>query len=78
MRLAINTFVVDFKSYIDKLLEVRMEENCKKYGAIVAMRKQNPKRIFGMISLNPHLKEKEFKEEVTRWVQKLRFVGIKY
>ena len=47
------------------------------HNRIAAMNKQNPKRIFGMISLNPHLKEKEFEEEVTRCVQKLGFLGIK-
>lgn len=47
------------------------------HNRIAEMCKQNPKRIFGMISLNPHLKEKEFEEEVTRCVEKLDFVGIK-
>lgn len=47
------------------------------HNRIAEMGKKNPQRIFGMISLNPHLKEKEFEEEVTRCVQKLGFVGIK-
>jgi len=47
------------------------------HNRIAGMSKQNPKRVFGMISLNPHLKEKEFEEEVTRCVQELGFVGIK-
>ena len=37
------------------------------HNRIAEMSKQNPKRIFGMISLNPHLKEREFEEEVVRY-----------
>jgi len=47
------------------------------HNRIAEMSRQNPKRIFGMISINPHLKEKEFEEEASRCVQKLGFVGIK-
>ncbi len=47
------------------------------HNRISEMSRQNPNRIFGMISINPHLKEKEFEEEATRCVQKLGFVGIK-
>ncbi|MQY58481.1 MAG: amidohydrolase family protein [Clostridia bacterium] len=47
------------------------------HNRIAEMSRQNPNRIFGMISINPHLKEKEFEEEATRCVQKLGFVGIK-
>lgn len=47
------------------------------HNQIAEMSRQNPKRILGMISINPHLKEKEFEEEATRCVQELGFVGIK-
>ncbi|MBA7704978.1 hypothetical protein ES703_113801 [subsurface metagenome] len=47
------------------------------HNRVAEMSRQNPNRILGMISINPHLKEKEFEEEATRCVQKLGFVGIK-
>lgn len=49
----------------------------KLHDRIAKMSKENPKRIFGMISLNPHLEEEEFEKEVTRCVKDLGFVGIK-
>ena len=47
------------------------------HNRIAEMSRQDPNRILGMISINPHLKEKEFEEEASRCVQKLGFVGIK-
>lgn len=49
----------------------------KIHDRIYEMSKKYHKRIFGMVSLNPHLKVEEFEEEVTRCVKELEFVGIK-
>lgn len=47
------------------------------HNRIAKMAEENPKKIFGMISLNPHLPEKQFRQEVTRCVEELEFVAIK-
>ena len=37
----------------------------------------NPGRIFGMASINPHLRPEEYEREAERCVKELHFVGIK-
>jgi predicted TIM-barrel fold metal-dependent hydrolase len=44
---------------------------------IYRMALDNPGRIYGMASVNPHIKVSHFKAEVKRCVEELHFVGIK-
>lgn len=54
---------------------IDVARNC--HDRIARMAEDNPGRIFGMVSLNPHLKEEEFEKEIDRCIKELEFVGIK-
>lgn len=47
------------------------------HDAIAALAKKYPKRIYGVISLNPHIDEDKYQQEVERCVKNLKFVGLK-
>lgn len=47
------------------------------HDAIAALGRENPGRIIGLASVNPHLPEREYVEEVRRCVTDLGFVGVK-
>lgn len=44
---------------------------------IYNLTRKNPKRIFGMASVNPHIKKEFYKSELKRCVNELGFVGVK-
>ena len=44
---------------------------------IFNLAKKYPKKIFGLVSINPHIPKKELKYEVERCIKELGFVGIK-
>lgn len=47
------------------------------HDAIAALARKHPKRIYGVISLNPHIDEEKYFREVDRCVKDLGFVGLK-
>ncbi|MEW6275185.1 MAG: amidohydrolase family protein [Bacillota bacterium] len=47
------------------------------HDAIAALAKKYPRRIYGVVSLNPHIDEESYFREVERCVKKLKFVGLK-
>ncbi len=49
----------------------------KSHDRIYKMTKDNTNKIFGMASVNPHIKVSEYKAEVKRCVEELGFVGLK-
>lgn len=44
---------------------------------IFILSKKNPKKIFGVASINPNFNEKEVRYEIERCVKELNFVGVK-
>jgi predicted TIM-barrel fold metal-dependent hydrolase len=55
--------------YLDEI-----EEN---HNRIARLARQNPKRIFGMITMTPYLHDGDFYNEAKRCVKELGFVGMK-
>lgn len=49
----------------------------KTHNDIAKLMKKYPKKIFGVVSLNPHQDEKEYNAEVDRLIKDEGFVGIK-
>lgn len=47
------------------------------HDAIATLAQKYPKKIYGVVSLNPHIKEEKYYQEVKRCVKDLRFVGLK-
>lgn len=47
------------------------------HDAIAELGRENPGRIIGLASVNPHLPEREYFDEVRRCVTELGFVGVK-
>jgi len=47
------------------------------HNRIASLSKKYPGRIFGMVSLNPHMDKDEYFKEVERCIKELGFVGIK-
>lgn len=47
------------------------------HDVIAQMSRDNPERIIGLASVNPHLPEREYVDEVRRCVNELGFVGVK-
>ncbi|MFQ5998221.1 MAG: amidohydrolase family protein, partial [Candidatus Bathyarchaeia archaeon] len=47
------------------------------HNRIGKLAKENPGKIFGLASLNPHMNEDEYNEEVERVVKDLGFVAVK-
>jgi predicted TIM-barrel fold metal-dependent hydrolase len=54
-----------------------LEDTKAVHDRIAAMCAQNPGRIFGMISVNPHFRDEDYRAEVLRCKNELGFVGIK-
>jgi predicted TIM-barrel fold metal-dependent hydrolase len=57
--------------------QIDMESFRASHDRIYRMTKDNPGKIYGMVSINPHIKVSDFKDEVARCVNELGFVGIK-
>ena len=47
------------------------------HNRIFALARQNPKRIFGMITMTPYLHDADFYNEAKRCIRELGFVGMK-
>jgi predicted TIM-barrel fold metal-dependent hydrolase len=56
---------------------IDMETFRKSHDRIYKMTKDNTNKIFGMASVNPHIKVSDYKTEIKRCVEELGFVGIK-
>jgi len=56
---------------------IDMESFRNIHDRIYRMAKSNPGKIYGLASVNPHIKVDDFKSEVARCVHELGFVGIK-
>jgi predicted TIM-barrel fold metal-dependent hydrolase len=56
---------------------IDIESFRQSHNRIYKMCLDNPGRIYGMASVNPHIKTDDFKAEVKRCVEELGFVGIK-
>lgn len=54
-----------------------IEEFQKIHDRIYKMTQENPGRIFGMASMNPHFKPEDYERETERCVREMGFVGIK-
>ena len=69
------------KNNIDKIVVQNypgMPDYAAGHDRIARFIKQNPGKIYGLVSLNPHLPEDEFCAEVKRCIEELgNFVGIK-
>lgn len=47
------------------------------HNRIAKMAKKYPNRIFGLASVNPHIKKEDYISEITRCVEEYGFVGVK-
>ena len=54
-----------------------LEDTQAAHDRIGALCAAHPGRIFGMASINPHIRPREYEAEAERCVKKLRFVGLK-
>lgn len=54
-----------------------IEEAAKIHHEIFELTKKYPKKIYGLASINPHLKEKEVIYEIEKCIKEYGFVGIK-
>lgn len=54
-----------------------LEDTKSIHDRIDAFTKKYPQQFYGMISINPHLREHEVEDECTRCIKKLGFKGIK-
>jgi len=56
---------------------IYLDEIKENHNRISALARQNPKRIFGMVTMTPYLHDADFYNEAKRCVKELGFVGMK-